>query len=114
LVVFVALVFLFVVLPLIWHVFWLVVWAAISGLFFGALGRLIVPGRNPIGFLPTICCGLAGSLVGLAIGQGLDRGRFITVLIEIGLAAAAVAAWDVTHRRAVGGGRAALGRGRRW
>ncbi|MDQ1695839.1 MAG: hypothetical protein QOJ03_1192, partial [Frankiaceae bacterium] len=28
LVVFIALVFLFVVLPLIWHVFWLVVWAA--------------------------------------------------------------------------------------
>jgi uncharacterized membrane protein YeaQ/YmgE (transglycosylase-associated protein family) len=114
LVVFVALVFLFVVLPLVWHVFWLVVWAAISGLFFGALGRLIVPGRNPIGLLPTICCGLAGSLIGLAVGQALDRSHFVTVLIEIGLAAGAVAVWDMTHRKAIAGARTGIGRGRRW
>jgi uncharacterized membrane protein YeaQ/YmgE (transglycosylase-associated protein family) len=110
LVVFVALVVIFVLLPLIWHVFWLVVWAVISGLFFGGLGRLIVPGRNPIGLLPTVACGLVGSLVGLGIGQALSRGRFVTILIEIGLAAGAVALWDVTHRSAIGGARRPISR----
>ncbi|MDQ1706553.1 MAG: hypothetical protein QOF18_2919 [Frankiaceae bacterium] len=114
LVVFAALVVIFVLLPLIWHVFWLVFWAVISGLFFGALGRLVVPGRNPIGFLPTVVCGLVGSLVGLAIGQALGRGRFVTVLIEVGLAAGAVALWDVTHRSAIAGGRKPVGRRGGW
>jgi uncharacterized membrane protein YeaQ/YmgE (transglycosylase-associated protein family) len=109
--VFLLLVVLFVVLPLIWHVFWLVVWAAISGLFFGALGRLIVPGRNPIGFAATVVCGWIGSLLGLAVGHGLlHRGRFITVLLEAGAAAVAVALWSGTQRRSVGGSPRALGR----
>ena len=100
LVVFVALIVLFVVLPLVWHIFWLVFWAAISGLIFGGLGRLVVPGRNPIGVLPTISCGLLGSLVGLGLGQALHRGHFVTILIEIGLAALAVAIWSASQRRA--------------
>ena len=109
--VFLLLVILFVVLPLIWHVFWLVVWAAISGLFFGALGRLIVPGRNPIGFLATVVCGWVGSLVGLAIGHGLlHRGRFITVLLEAGVAAIAVAIVSSAHRQSLGGRSRMLGR----
>lgn len=108
LVVFVALLVIFVVLPLIWHVFWLVVWAAISGLFFGALGRLIVPGPTRIGLFATIVCGLVGSLVGLGLGQALNRGHFVTVLIEIGLAAGAVAVWDATHRSAITGSRRSI------
>lgn len=41
-----------------------VVWWLIVGLVAGALARLLVPGRDPIGFLGTIVLGLAGSLVG--------------------------------------------------
>ena len=37
---------------------------AIWGLFVGLLGRLLVPGRQPIGFLWTIALGIAGSLIG--------------------------------------------------
>ena len=37
---------------------------AIWGLFVGLLARLLVPGRQPIGFLWTIGLGLAGSLIG--------------------------------------------------
>jgi uncharacterized membrane protein YeaQ/YmgE (transglycosylase-associated protein family) len=38
---------------------WLIV-----GLVAGALARLIVPGRDPMGLLATVVLGLAGSLVG--------------------------------------------------
>jgi uncharacterized membrane protein YeaQ/YmgE (transglycosylase-associated protein family) len=38
---------------------WLVV-----GLLAGALARLLVPGRDPMGLLGTVVLGLAGSLVG--------------------------------------------------
>ena len=36
----------------------------IFGLIIGALGRLLVPGRQPIGWLATIALGVLGSFVG--------------------------------------------------
>jgi uncharacterized membrane protein YeaQ/YmgE (transglycosylase-associated protein family) len=42
----------------------LVLSLALSGLIIGGLGRLIIPGPNPIGFLRTIIAGLAGSFIG--------------------------------------------------
>jgi uncharacterized membrane protein YeaQ/YmgE (transglycosylase-associated protein family) len=111
--VFVALVVIFVVLPLVGVALWWLISTAVVGLVVGALGRLIVPGTQSIGFLATIACGLAGALVGGAIGRAVG-GRFVTVLIEIGVAAAAVAVWDATHRRPIGGSNRALTRGRRW
>jgi uncharacterized membrane protein YeaQ/YmgE (transglycosylase-associated protein family) len=36
----------------------------ILGLVAGALARLLVPGRDPMGWLGTLVLGLAGSLVG--------------------------------------------------
>jgi len=38
-------------------------WIAL-GLVAGALARLLVPGRDPIGFIGTILLGIVGSLVG--------------------------------------------------
>jgi len=107
--VFIVLVLLFIVLPLVWHVFWVVFWAAVLGVIIGALGRLLVPGRNPIGVFPTIVCGLVGSLVGGIIGHAVG-GWFVTLLCEVGVAAGAVAVWSATHRSAIGAGRTALGR----
>jgi uncharacterized membrane protein YeaQ/YmgE (transglycosylase-associated protein family) len=109
--VFVVLLLLFVVLPLAGVALWWLITTAIVGLVVGGLGRLIVPGRNPIGFLPTIVCGLIGSLVGGGIGHAIG-GRFITVLVEVGVAAGAVAVWSATHRTAIGRRGAAIGRGR--
>jgi uncharacterized membrane protein YeaQ/YmgE (transglycosylase-associated protein family) len=42
----------------------LVLSLALSGLVIGGLGRLLIPGPNPIGFLRTIVAGLAGSFLG--------------------------------------------------
>lgn len=41
----------------------------LSGLILGALGRLIVPGPNPMGIFSTICCGWAGSFLGGLVGR---------------------------------------------
>ncbi|NUQ61090.1 MAG: GlsB/YeaQ/YmgE family stress response membrane protein [Pirellulales bacterium] len=41
----------------------LLVWV-IFGLFVGAIARLLVPGRDPMGCLGTILLGVAGSVVG--------------------------------------------------
>ena len=39
-------------------------WWLIIGLIAGALARLIMPGRDPMGLLATIVLGVLGSLVG--------------------------------------------------
>ena len=40
------------------------IWMLIVGLIAGALARLIVPGKDPMGILMTILLGVAGSFVG--------------------------------------------------
>jgi uncharacterized membrane protein YeaQ/YmgE (transglycosylase-associated protein family) len=110
LVVFIALFVIFVLGSLIWNIFWTLFWAVVTGIVFGGLGRLVVPGRNPIGFWPTVACGLVGSFVGAAIARGVDGGWFATILIEVGLAAAAVAIWSASHRKELAGRRTALDR----
>jgi uncharacterized membrane protein YeaQ/YmgE (transglycosylase-associated protein family) len=109
--VFILLILLFVILPLVWHLFWVVFWAAVLGVIIGALGRLLVPGRNPIGVFATIVCGLVGSLVGGVIGHAIG-GWFVTLLCEVGVAGASVAFWSATHRTSIGGRRTAVGGGR--
>jgi uncharacterized membrane protein YeaQ/YmgE (transglycosylase-associated protein family) len=42
----------------------LILYLAISGLILGALARLALPGPDPMGILPTIGLGLAGSFLG--------------------------------------------------
>jgi len=40
-----------------------IVWI-VFGLFIGLIGRLLVPGRQPMGFLGTIVLGIVGSFAG--------------------------------------------------
>ncbi len=42
----------------------LLIWLAIGGLIIGGLGRLLVPGPNPMGLIRTALIGLAGSFLG--------------------------------------------------
>ena len=103
--VFALLVLIFVILPLAGMAIAWVIWTALIGIVLGACGRLLVPGPQPIGVFATIACGLVGSLAGGIVGQTAHLHRFATLLIEIGIAAAAVAIWSGTHRRSVGAGR---------
>ncbi len=87
----VVLLVLFVVLPLIGMALWALLTTVLVGLVIGALGRLVAPGRHPIGFLATVAAGLCGSIIGGFIGQHvLDVGWALTVLIEIAVSAGVV------------------------
>jgi|SRR5690349_19562077 uncharacterized membrane protein YeaQ/YmgE (transglycosylase-associated protein family) len=98
--VFVILVLLFVVLPLIGMTAWALTSTIIVGLIIGVLGRVVVPRSQGLGFVNTLMAGLIGSIVGGFLGDHvLGLGWFATVLIEIGVAAAAVAILGASRRR---------------
>ena len=70
--------------------------AIIVGLIIGALGRLVLPGRQDIPIWLTILIGIAAAIVGTllanALGVGSTRGiDWIELIIQIALAAAGVA-----------------------
>ena len=46
----------------------------VSGLIIGAIARLLVPGRDPMGWIATIVLGIVGSLVGGFIAYALKLG----------------------------------------
>lgn len=98
--IFAVLVILFVVLPLVGMALWAILSTVIVGLVLGALGRLVVPGIQPIGFLATVGAGLCGSIVGGFVGQHvLHVHWFGTLLLEIAIAAVLVALMAGNSRR---------------
>jgi uncharacterized membrane protein YeaQ/YmgE (transglycosylase-associated protein family) len=62
---------------------------AIVGLVIGALGRLVVPGPNPIAIGTTILIGIVGAVFGAVIGGLLGLG-FLSILFEVGISASLV------------------------
>jgi uncharacterized membrane protein YeaQ/YmgE (transglycosylase-associated protein family) len=48
-----------------------IIWAIIVGLVAGALARLIVPGKQPGGFIVTIILGIVGALLATFLGKAL-------------------------------------------
>lgn len=44
-------------------------WVLLIGLVIGALAKLIMPGKDPGGFIVTILLGIAGSLVATWLGR---------------------------------------------
>ena len=65
-----------------------------GGLIVGALGRLVVPGRHPIGCLGTALIGILGAVIGGAIARGLyvspQHHAVITLILEVAVAAVIV------------------------
>jgi uncharacterized membrane protein YeaQ/YmgE (transglycosylase-associated protein family) len=61
----------------------------IVGFIIGGLGRLIVPGPNPIGLWRTLGVGLAGALVGGLLGGLLGLG-VISIVPELAISAGLV------------------------
>jgi uncharacterized membrane protein YeaQ/YmgE (transglycosylase-associated protein family) len=65
--------------------------AILVGLIIGGLGRLAVPGRQPIGCLMTMLIGIVGAVAGLAIARSADVGSGLLVLgCQVGVAAVGV------------------------
>lgn len=73
---------------------------AISGIVFGALGRLAVPGPNPMSIGMTILAGIGGSflgsLVGLLLGARPDHNVWIFFVLQV--LGAALIVWLISRR----------------
>ena len=70
--------------------------AVIIGLFIGALGRLVLPGRQRIGLLLTLGVGIVAALLGTFVAGLLDVADtdgvdWIEIVLQIGFAAAGIA-----------------------
>ncbi|OII64755.1 MULTISPECIES: GlsB/YeaQ/YmgE family stress response membrane protein [unclassified Streptomyces] len=81
-----------------------IITAIIFGAIIGALGRLVLPGRQNIGWLWTVGVGIAAALVGTALAAVLGvadtRGvDWIEWVIQIGLAALGVTALERLRSR---------------
>lgn len=77
--------------------------AIFIGLIIGALGRLVVPGRQKIPIWLTILIGIVaavlGTFVARALGVAHTRGiDWIELILQVGLAAAGVAIVSGTYR----------------
>ena len=74
------------------------IWFLLVGLLIGALARLVLPGRQEIGYLATALAGIAGSLLGAIIAHIIDTGGVVQFLIAIACAAGLVAILDGASR----------------
>jgi uncharacterized membrane protein YeaQ/YmgE (transglycosylase-associated protein family) len=62
----------------------------LTGLIIGALGRLVLPGRQDVGLLTTSLIGIAASLLGGVLGDVFDVGWLVRFLVAVALAAIGV------------------------
>ncbi|GAA4240843.1 hypothetical protein GCM10022254_67140 [Actinomadura meridiana] len=69
-----------------------ILWFIVVGAIIGALARLLVPGRNPIGVLLTVLVGVGGSIGGGVIADALGAGTLIAFVFAVLIAALGVAA----------------------
>ena len=61
------------------------IWWLIIGLIAGALARLIMPGRDPMGIIATIVLGIIGSLLGGFVSMAIWRNSNTSVFQGSGL-----------------------------
>ena len=62
------------------------IWACLVGLVVGAIAKLIMPGKDPGGWIVTAALGIAGSFVGTFLGRLLhlyDNSESAGVLMSI-------------------------------
>lgn len=88
----VILVLLLIVFPIVGFAASVLISVVIVGGIIGALARLVIPGHQEIGIFATIILGWIGSLVGGFLGNRVFHvNGFVTVLLEIAVAAVLVA-----------------------
>jgi len=75
------------------------VWLALTGLVIGALGRLVLPGRQDIGLPATALIGIAASLVGGILANVFDVGSIVQFLVAVALAAVGVTVFASSEQR---------------
>jgi len=94
-----------------------VITAILIGIVVGVLGRLLVPGRQPIGMLVTILVGIVAAFIGTAIARaigiptvtnGIDWLELLVQVIVAALGVALVSALMGRRRGLMGGRRSGL------
>jgi uncharacterized membrane protein YeaQ/YmgE (transglycosylase-associated protein family) len=90
-----------------------IITAILIGVVVGVLGRLLLPGRQPIGFLITVLVGIVSAFIGTAIARaigiptatnGIDWLELLVQVIVAALGVALVAALMGRRRTGVMGG----------
>ena len=77
-----------------------IIWLIIVGLIVGALGRLVKPGSDPMGWIATIAVGVAAVLVvGLLLGDMGFWGYVLAVIVAAILVAIVGRLWPDRDRR---------------
>jgi uncharacterized membrane protein YeaQ/YmgE (transglycosylase-associated protein family) len=75
-------------------------WLVVTGLVIGALGRLVLPGRQDVSVLATALVGIAASLLGGILANIFDVGWLIQFLVAVALAAIGITLFASSeHRR---------------
>jgi uncharacterized membrane protein YeaQ/YmgE (transglycosylase-associated protein family) len=74
-------------------------WLVLTGLVVGALGRLVLPGRQNISLLATALVGIGASLLGGILANLFDVGWFVQFLVAVGLAAIGILLFASEQRR---------------
>lgn len=62
----------------------------VIGTIIGLLGRLVVPGRQPIGVVRTVGLGVVGAVVGGLIARAVHLGGGLTFVVSVLVAAVLV------------------------
>lgn len=65
-------------------------WLVVTGIVIGALGRLVLPGRQEVSLLATALIGIAASLVGGIVANLFDVGWLIQFIVAVLLAAVGI------------------------
>jgi uncharacterized membrane protein YeaQ/YmgE (transglycosylase-associated protein family) len=74
-------------------------WLALTGLVIGALGRLVLPGRQDISLLATALVGIAASLLGGILADIFDVGWVIQFIVAVALAAIGITMFASSESR---------------
>jgi uncharacterized membrane protein YeaQ/YmgE (transglycosylase-associated protein family) len=73
-------------------------WLALAGLIIGALGRLVLPGRQDISLLATALVGIGASLLGGILANLFNVGWLIQFLVAVALAAIGITLFASSER----------------
>ena len=83
-----------------------ILFVVLGGLIVGALGRLAVPGPDPMPIWMTILLGVVGSVIGALVAGALGLGNAGFILSVIGAALVLIAYRRFVQRRPITGPRA--------
>lgn len=74
-------------------------WLALTGLVVGALGRLVLPGRQDVSLLATALIGISASLLGGILANLFDVGWLIQFVVAVALAAIGITLFASSEQR---------------